>query len=101
MLDIVRTGRTGRLRTYTGTRNYANIRLIRTLMSISSGTISDSSHCWSCLSAMSPHVRDIVRRRASSYEIIMRIRDHLRCVLSIPSYSLHDMVCFLCLIGKQ
>ena len=58
MLDIVRKGR---LRTYPGTRNYANIRLIRTLMSISSGNLflqfwffyvsvifPDGRHCTLC-----------------------------------------------------
>ena len=50
---------------------------------------------------MSPHVRGIVRRRVVSYEIIMRIRDHMRSVLSDPLYSLHDIVCFLCLIGAE
>ena len=95
MLEIIRRGR---LRTYRGLHDYGNIRLIRVLMTIAGGTMSDSASCWTCLSSMSPHVCGLTQRRALNYEGSICIRDHLRVLLANSSYSVSDLVCFLCLI---
>ena len=95
LLQIVRAGQ---LRSYTGACDYANVRLVRCLISSAGAVTQDSVACWGCLSRMSPHIRGVVRRHGLDYEGAIDARDRLRLLLSMENYSLMDFICFLCLI---
>ena len=90
--------RDGHLRSYKGLGDYANVRLVRCLISSARAATADSKECWRCLSRMSPHVHAIVRRNALDYETAVDVRDRLRVLLSTEDYTFMDVVCFLCMI---
>ena len=98
MLSIVRDGR---LRSYPGVCNYANVRLVRSISMAADAMAMGSSACWSSLPSMSPHVRGIVRRWALDHEGAVRLCALIRSHLALPRYGLSDRICFMCLAAAD
>ena len=94
MLSIVRRAR---LRSYPGACNYGNVRLVRSITEAANATAMGSAACWSTLAGMSPHVRSVVRRWAIDHHSALRLCTLMRRELSLPQYTLQDLVCFPCL----
>ena len=99
--SMLRILRSSSLRSYSGSCSYGNVRLVRSLIAASGAVPMDSPQCWSRLSSMSPHLRHLVGRWGLDHEGAMRLVVKLRHQLGVVSYSLHDLVCFLCLASAD
>ena len=94
-LAILREGKT---KAFNGKPDYKNIRLMRALCLLMNKPLKDTEKTWRRLRRMSKSVKKNVKACGIySYGTALKFRDSMRRRLDDDSYSLDNLICFVCL----
>ena len=88
-----------KLSTYSGAKDYRNVRLCRALVVAHGCYIADTEENWVILAKQSGHIMDSLRKLGLlNFSLAMKFRDALRVKLGMPDYCLNDLIIFVCLV---
>jgi hypothetical protein len=84
---------------YTGSPDYKNIRICRSLVSMFQLQFADTEADWFLWRAMSPSVKSkLLSRGIWTFPSAVRFRNAMRVKLSDPQYGFADLMCYICLL---
>ena len=99
ILDLLRKIKEAKLSTYSGAKDYRNVRLCRALVVAHGCYIADIEENWVILAKQSGHITDSLQKLGLlSFSLAMKFRDALRVKLGMPDYCLNDLIIFVCLV---
>ena len=90
------------MQAWTGDPTYANVRMARALVFMVEKTFADSGEDWEVLFKMSKAVKDkVLGMGLEDYDTALEHVAAMRRFLELPSYSLEDLVCYICLLSES
>ena len=88
----------GSMKTFSGDKNYKNVRMIRMLMMAAYTGFADTEADWTIWSGMSPSLKHKLRAIGlMEYGEAVRARDAVRVLKKDDAYSLADLAMLVCL----
>ena len=98
-LIFLRIIKEAKLSTYSGAKDYRNVRLCRALVVAHGCYIADIEENWVIWAKQSGHITDSLQKLGLlSFSLAMKFRDALKVKLGMPDYCLNDLIIFVCLV---
>ena len=99
ILDLLQKIKEAKLSTYSGAKDYRNVRLCRALVVAHRCHFADTEENWAILAKQSGHITDSLQKLGLlNFCLAMKFRDALRVKLRMPGYCLNDLIIFVCLV---